>query len=153
MHLYPSAIFLLLRQEYPSSRTRECLLFFGCSGLRNGCYENTNHQEHRVCDDLCGPASLPLLQKTWNPCILFMKRHVSFLFFFNACTSSSWWKWFRVMNLLSFTAEHQHTQQELGPLIIFFRLDTGGVRCSCQPNPMKVNWWETSLFGGEMSVE
>ena len=59
------------------------------------------------------------------------------MYFFNTCTSNRWWKQFRIINLLRFTAEHQHTQQKPGPLVILFRLATGGVRCSCQPKPVK----------------
>lgn len=79
MHLYPSAIFLLFCQDYPSFGAEECLLLCGSSRLKNRCYKNTNHQYHSACDDLFSPASSPLLQETCNLCLLFYEEACTFL--------------------------------------------------------------------------
>lgn len=92
----------------------------------------------------------PLLAKDLKSLHTFYEeRHCEYIFLKNTSSSGSWWKWLRIINLLSFTAEHHHTQQEPGALVIFLRLDTGGIKGSHQPKGVQANWWLTNFVWWE----
>lgn len=136
MHLYPSAIFLLLCQDYPSFGAGEYLLFCVCSGLRNRCYKNTNHQYHSACDDLFSPlACLVCRRPEILACFLWRE-----LYFFNTCISNSWWKQFRIIALLEFLAKHQHTQQKQNYCL--FSLEEGLVASAAPVNQNQLKGWQ-----------
>lgn len=146
MHLYPSAIFLLLCQDYPSFGAGEYLLFCVCSRIRNRCYKNTNHQYHSACDDLFSSLACLVCRR---PEILafFLWRG---LYFFNTCISSSWWKQFRIINLLGFMAKHQHTQQKKNCWL--FSLDQGQVVSAAPVNQNHLKRWQVCDWANQGQV-